>query len=197
MAHRILLQCAVVCVKVAQAAIDIVHQEEDVLIEEPYYLSAWWYNVLFLYTSATVLIAARLSPDILNEVPEEKILESWRKAVKLLEKYGAFGTSIQRLVTTLRLLFDAVPQQYSRLRQQLPRQHEDSVTAALTPTRSQAPLMSSTIWRPADFPTPSLDQEAADFLCETGGGLDETLLDFNNVFDPNDLSWLLTMPFNN
>ncbi|KEF63060.1 uncharacterized protein A1O9_01036 [Exophiala aquamarina CBS 119918] len=201
LADRILLQCAVECVHAAQAAIDVVYAEEATLNEGSYYLSAWWYNVLFLYTSATILIAARLSPDILTEIPERKILESWHKAIGILEGYCAFSTSIQRLVTTLGLLSNAVPQRYSRLRQQQPiRQPEKITSSSMTPVS-----MSAALWRPSDvtsIPATSLGQEVTvDFLCEAGGELDKTLmagslLDFDNVFDPNDLSWLLTVPFN-
>lgn len=205
LAHRILLQCAVVCVHVAQAAVDIIYMEEETLNEGPYFLSAWWYNVLFLYASATVLIAARLSPDVLNEIPEEKILDSWHKAVGILERYGAFGTSIQQIVTTLRLLFEAVPQQYSRSRQQKPmRQPEDNIPTSIT-ENLQAVAMPLASWTSGDVTSSSvrsLGQEGTtDFPYPAGGSLDETLLsgsllDFDNVFDPNDLSWLLTVPFN-
>ena len=100
--------------KVAQEAIETIYGGKAASAGDVGYFSAWWYNVLFLYTSATVLIAARLSPSILAEVSEESILDGWRKAMEVLEEYGVFGTSIRRLTDTLRLLFDAVPQQYSR-----------------------------------------------------------------------------------
>ena len=206
LARRILLQCAVACVDVAHAAIDVVYMEEEALGESPYYLSAWWYNVLFLYASATVLIAARLSPDILNEIPDTKIQDSWSKAIELLERYGSLCPSIQRLVATLRLLSDAVPQQYSRLRQQKPVWHsDDGMPASMILAKPQAVPVMSAFSTPGDVARISLQspgqEGTVDVLSPAAEPFDETLLPgsflgFDNVFDPNDLSWLLTVPFN-
>ena len=134
LSYRISLQCAIVCVKVAQEAIDTIYRGKAANAGDVGHLSAWWFNVLFLYSSATVLIAARLSPSVRADVSEESILDSWRKAVEVLDEYGVFGSSIPHLTTTLRLLFDAVPQQYSRLKQN-PRQVEAD-TAPLTHTQA-------------------------------------------------------------
>lgn len=162
------------------------------------YLSAWWYNVLFLYTSATVLIAARLSPSILAEVSEESILDRWHKAVEILETYGVFGMSIRQLTTTLCLLYDAVPQQYSRLRRD-PR-HIDAVTApiAYTEAPDRRPINQiASQSAPYCGPFRDLTHENNPPHENNQHPFTDSWPDFDDVFDPNDLSWLMTMPLEN
>ena len=197
LSHRIFLQCAIGCVKVAQEAIDTIHGRQAARAGDIGCLSAWWYNVLYLYTSATVLIAARLSPSILAEVSEESILDGWHKAVEVLEGYGVFGTSIRRLTNTLRLLFDAVPQQYSRLRQH-PRQLEADAAPVTHPqAQGVTPLP---YWRPTNpvsSLSSSLHEPAGNFTYENNNPSSTGALpEFDIVFDPNDLSWLMTVPLN-
>lgn len=197
LSRRIFLQCAVVCVKVAQEAIDTVHKRQSAYVGDMGNLSAWWYNVLFLYTSATVLIAARLSPSILAEIPEAAILDSWRKAIEVLEGYGVFGPSIRRLVTTLRLLFDTVPQQYSRQRQQ-PRANEADMSLAVDQAQA-CDAGTSESWcqggsmgglqAPVHVHAKQSTQDNANISAS------EAFWDFEAVFDPNDVSWLTTVPF--
>lgn len=204
LSHRIFLQCAIVCVKVAQEAIDTIHTRETASPGETQSLSVWWYNVLFLYTSATVLIAARLSPSILSEISEESILDRWHKAMDVLEGYGAkFGTSIHRLTTTLRLLFGTVPQQYARLRQQ---SHPDQTHTVQAPDNPAQHTATTPYWRPmesAGFSSSASYAPARDYTLDTNIPVDhdlltsEDMIDFDAVFDPNDFSWLMTVPLNN
>ena len=60
--------------------VQTIYVEKMILPGEVGFLSAWWYNVLFLYASGSVLIAARLNDAILREVSEDAVLDSWRKA---------------------------------------------------------------------------------------------------------------------
>ena len=197
LSYRISLQCAIVCVKVAQEAINTVWNQKSASLHDVGNLSAWWYNILYLYTSATALIAARLSPSIIAEVPEDSIVSDWYKALELLDGYGVLGTIVHRLTTTLRLLFDTVPQQYSRLRQQ-PREAEaDNVPGGNAPGQD---ILPPSVWRPANavgilasptFEAPvDLSNNAA--LGDVASG---DFSSFDNIFDPNDLSWLMTVPF--
>ncbi|KAJ9640876.1 hypothetical protein H2204_003165 [Knufia peltigerae] len=199
LSHKVLLQCAVICVKTALQAIDTIYEQRGNEPGDVGFCAAWWYNVLYLYTSATVLIAARLSSDILAEFSEQLILEGWRRALEALRGYSHFGASIQRLVTTLRLLYEAVPQQYSRFKEN-PRQTQPDYSASTFRDPGEG-----TTRTPAYY---SLDfSSAAAIANETSRGHlpqdemiatttldDDTLLDFDAVFDPNDLSWLMTIP---
>ena len=194
LSQRIYLQCAIVCVKVALEAIDTIRKERGNSAGETDFCAAWWYNVLYLYTSATVLIAARLSPAILADVSEESVLDGWHKAMEILEGYSPTGPSIKRLTTTLRLLLEAVPQQYSRFKE-TSRQIQGEVSSVpQSQIQATVPLP---YWRPLDlvdsFSTPQVDltrglQDDHDALPN------DSFPVFDTSFDPNDLSWLMTIP---
>ena len=190
---QVILQCSVNCVKVAQEAISIIDKRRT---NVPGHLAAWWYNVLFLYISATVLIAARLSPFVLGEITEAVIFDSWRQVMEALNQYSVHGMSIKRLSTTLKLLFDTVPRQFSRLRQ-VPTEIVDQLQTgglanpATSPvqggfgdstTAESRPLSPSFFDR--DFTeTNSLHYDFNDFV------------GFNSICNPNDMSWLTSAPF--
>ena len=196
--NKISLQCAIVCVTVAQEAIDIVYREENAEGPEKGLLAAWWYNVLFLYSSATVLIAARLSDSILAEISEESILESWRKAIEVLDTYSQFGTTIHRMGTTLKLLFDAVPQQYSRIRQQARQDDLNGVSIAQhNQSYGHAPPAYTQPTAGSNF-TPNIINDARVLGGEeTYNSSYNDFLNFDTAFDSNDLSWLMTVPLDN
>ena len=107
--HRVSLQCAITCVKTAFTAIDMLDEHKTSHPGEIGSTSEWWFNVLYLYTSATVLIAARLSSiisgNLSGNLSDKSIREHWDKAIGLLEAYIPFGESIAQLTTTLILLF--------------------------------------------------------------------------------------------
>ena len=197
LSYRISLQCAIVCVKVAQEAINTIWNNKGRNIYDAGNSSAWWYNILYLYTSATALIAARLSHSVLAEISEDSIVADCYKALELLEGYSELGTSVHRLATTLRLLFDTVPQQYSRLRQN-PRESQSQAEASGAPVDD---VLLPSMWRPASptgflasasFDEPSESRANPELGTVTTGDFSA----FDNIFDPNDLSWLMTVPFN-
>lgn len=195
LSHRIFLQCSIVCVKVALEAINTIYKERGSHPGEIGHLAAWWYNVLYLYTSATVLIAARLSSAILADVSEETILDGCQKAMEVLKAYSPFSPSIRRLTTTLCLLFEAVPKQYSRFRENS-KQGEGSVS--MIPEYTNLGTVPLRYWRPrdsADFASTPLDDMLNPHVQDDSSELPrDSFLDFNTPFDPNDLSWLMTLP---
>lgn len=180
--------------KVVLEAINIIYRERSSSPGGPGSCAAWWYNILYLYTSATVLIAARLAPALLADISEDSILDGWHRAMEVLEGYSPMGESIQRLTTTLRLLFGAVPEQYSRFKENPQHIRRAVSTIALDTGQRTVPFP---YWRTMEPVTSSF--EPLDGL--TGGpqGDDDalpndSLLDFDTVFDPKDLSWLITIP---
>lgn len=185
LSHGAHLQCSVVCVKVALEAIDTIHRD---ITTKSGLLSAWWYNILFLYTSSTILIAARLSSAILSEISETAILQSWQNAIAAMEIYEDFGPSITHLIATLRLLSEAVPQQYSRLREGPGQQPEALVTIP-------QPQIQAQLWFDSTDPTATIVNEP--MQTQTRGQspqYGEYLPSFDMNFDLDDLSWLLTNP---
>lgn len=196
--RRVIFQCSVVCVRVAQEVIDVVDQKRTETFGAMTDLVAWWYNVLFLYTSATVLIAARLSPFILTEISETAIFESWGKAMRGLDHYSVFSNSIKRLITTLKLLFGTVPQHFSRLRpppeENSITEHDtnpDNLTVGVAHETSLKGRNASMIW-PQSTPMDMSDMawiNDPEFDLNDYGGL------LNSTFDTNDMSWLTAVPF--
>ena len=187
------LQCAIVCVKVALEAIDTIQREKGRSAGEMNFCAAWWYNVLYLYTSATVLIAARMAPAVLADVGEDLVLEGWRAAMEILEEYSVIGASIRRLTTTLRLLLEAVPQQYSRLKDA----RQTQANSPSLPQNQPQTTMPLNSWRPlapAGFLPNLPDEINGGLVGDNSGFVGDPLLDFDTVFDPNDLSWLMTIP---
>jgi hypothetical protein len=193
LSHRVHLQCAIVCVKTALEAINTIRKATAESSIGSNTSSAWWYNVLYLYTSATVLIAARLSSEILADVSEDAVLEAWHTAVHILEQYSAIGASIKRLTTTLRLLSEAVPQQYSRIKSS--EQHVRSQTPAVAQSHVQTAMQAAGMATGNTLDATSFPLDGAD---GTPSGQDffsaDFALDFDTVFDPSDLSWLMTIP---
>jgi hypothetical protein len=122
--HRVALQCSIICVKAAQESIELIYNNVPADgTGGP--LPAWWYNILcshesFLsfsrsiltcidvYTSATVLIAARLCSAILSEVTETSVTRSWNSALEVLRKYESYSTSARRCVAALEILYEQV-----------------------------------------------------------------------------------------
>ncbi|KAJ9488305.1 hypothetical protein VN97_g5000 [Penicillium thymicola] len=105
--HRVALQCSIICVKAAQESIQLIYNNVPADgTGGP--LPAWWYNILYVYTSATVLIAGRLCSAILAEIKETSIAQSWNYALEVLRKYQGYSTSARRCVAALEILYEQV-----------------------------------------------------------------------------------------
>ncbi|KAL3477446.1 fungal-specific transcription factor domain-containing protein [Aspergillus californicus] len=105
--QRVALQCSIICVKVAQEVVELIYSNIPADgTSGP--LPAWWYNILYVYTAATVLIASRLCPAILSEVTDAAITRSWDCALEILRKYQGYSTSARRCVAALEILHDRV-----------------------------------------------------------------------------------------
>uniref|UniRef100_A0A8H7N652 Zn(2)-C6 fungal-type domain-containing protein n=1 Tax=Bionectria ochroleuca TaxID=29856 RepID=A0A8H7N652_BIOOC len=84
---RTLKECAIMCVSTAQKIISVLlkYQAIDGSIG---YLPAWWYRVYYVYTAATVLIAAKLRPEVL---PEPDFNQTWGKPCQSSEIMRGLG----------------------------------------------------------------------------------------------------------
>ncbi|KAK4494413.1 hypothetical protein PRZ48_014711 [Zasmidium cellare] len=187
------LQCATTCVRVAQDSLKLIHQHRSQDVGSTGSTATWWFNVLFIYTAATVLNASLLSPTIVNELTEVSILESWHLALAMLDEYTVFGEHIKRLVTTLRVLFHAVPKQYSQHRRAKNRQQTQPDHLANPGMGGELHQTGLHLQRPADQPmlsasTPlQIEQQALDWNQQNDG-----LWDLG--FDTLDLAWLTSLP---
>ncbi|GIK05000.1 hypothetical protein Aspvir_009099 [Aspergillus viridinutans] len=105
--QRVAQQCSVICVKVAQDVIELIHSNIPA-DGSAGPLPAWWYNILYVYTAATVLIAGRLRSAILEEVTETAITRSWNCALEILRSYYSYSSSARRCVAALEILYERV-----------------------------------------------------------------------------------------
>ncbi|KAH6993592.1 fungal-specific transcription factor domain-containing protein [Fusarium venenatum] len=107
---RVIQQSAMFCVATAQNMINtlVAHQSMDRTVG---LLPAWWYRVYYVYSAATVLIAAKLRPDIFSAAG---IGQSWGQAISLLKTHEQFGQSAKRCVTALHILSSKILQATSR-----------------------------------------------------------------------------------
>lgn len=190
LSERIAMQCSVVCVKVALEMIDLSYGRRP---KNPDFVgptAAWWHNVLFIYSAATVLVAARLSPSILCEIPEDSILQSYSRAIDVLKSFQVFNPVIQRCVAALELIYRVIPDHYSHSRYQ-PRQYEIDVE------EPQDISFQSQFYRQEPSSqglpnAPPMCEQVMDGLVDCG---EDDILDKNLQFTVNDLSWLSVIPF--
>ncbi|PWY68401.1 putative C6 transcription factor [Aspergillus heteromorphus CBS 117.55] len=163
--HRVALQCSTICVKVAQEIIGLIHSNLP-MDGSPGPLPAWWYNILYIYTAATVLIAGRLCPTILEEVTEAKMTQSWNCALEVLRKYHSYSTSARRCVAALEILYERVA--------------------------SEGPLPN--LYPPNTFATTAGPNGLRD--SSFGGSIDSAFLGGLDFPDFQDMSWLNSVPSN-
>ncbi|KIW15441.1 hypothetical protein PV08_05487 [Exophiala spinifera] len=104
-------RASVSCVETAVHAVETIESrlpESDGAIGA---LPAWWYNVLYVYTAAVVLLAAAGCAELHLQVPRRHILACWGKAHRVLSSYLAYSPSVQRSITALEVLFSRIAAQ--------------------------------------------------------------------------------------
>lgn len=179
---RVVQQGALFCVSTAQSIIATLlkHQSPDSTVG---LLPAWWYRVYYVYSAATVLIAAKLRPEVF---PAAEIGRTWCQAISVLKAHEKFGQSARRCVAALHILsskiLQAVPASGSGDadgRRHLARIDDGAHHGQLNDA-------------PADAEFPDLVQQLADEFAPPISDLDQQdLAAFN--FDVNDMSWLNDM----
>lgn len=165
LSHRMVFQCSSLCVRAAHDMIQLIYSNLN-----PHDLTgplpAWWYCILYVYTAATVLLAARLQPRLNADITNYSNSTSWDHAIQVLKLFGPLGQSAQRCVAALEILSAKIST-------------TDSIGNAVGPlTQQQAKLESSD---PKTFPEADL-----------GGYAD---VDFAGLeMDLSDMSWLNILP---
>lgn len=151
-------------------------------------LSAWWHNAIFLYTSATVLIAASLRPSVIAEV-QDSIYGSFYKANEILRQYTIFNPSTARLATALHILSSFIPKNYSRLKQSAKGQTGSTPEDA----GDTATFQYCCLLGPNCIPAHDLKTQGNTGQNDTSHA--HILSDLDLLFDPDDFSWLTRIPF--
>ncbi|KAJ5679442.1 hypothetical protein N7462_007686 [Penicillium macrosclerotiorum] len=187
--NRIVEQSATFCVTTAENIIALLdeYQTFDGTVG---LLPAWWYRVYYLYTAATILITARLQPEVFDITV---LAQSWRKAMSLLKMHERFGPSARRCVTALHILSSKMLEVAPRDAEISGRTCESSSTLENNDEILATPLPSSdtgdsSILRLQASRNLSLTDDLAPPTADLKG-LD--LAEFD--FDINDLSWLNDM----
>ncbi|KAF6807257.1 C6 transcription factor [Colletotrichum sojae] len=177
LSSRVMQQCAVVCVEAAQSLISVIvrFQRHDGTLG---LLPAWWYRVFYIYTAATVLVAARLRPAVFSSLD---VARSWNQAMALLHDHENLGPSPRRCAAALQILSAKVFQEQQPQAQPVtgPAGPEaDAGTVAASGVPGGIPGEQHETF---DMPFPYLGQDAA--------------FDMDAItFDVNDFSWLNSMP---
>lgn len=103
---KVALQLSLACVKAAVKTIerfDVAMAGRE-LEEFDEILPAWWYGIFYVYTAATVLIAARLNATLFAEVGSDTISTAWKTIIKIMRCYQELSNEAERCLTTLNLL---------------------------------------------------------------------------------------------
>ncbi|RFU34728.1 hypothetical protein B7463_g1641, partial [Scytalidium lignicola] len=136
-------------------------------------------------------------PAVVAEVSEEAILDGFRKAVSVLHQYAVFNASIHRLTTILGISFKIIPQQYSQLQQTL---HRDETNTELRIDDDANNMATFQYWCPVRplrrSSSPLPDHEVHPASENNDPAFSQTRPNFDIVFDPDDFTWLMTVPFN-
>ncbi|EXL89934.1 hypothetical protein FOIG_16783 [Fusarium odoratissimum NRRL 54006] len=100
--QRVMQQCSNLCLMAAHDLIAVIYANLDVEPSSP--LPAWWYCVFYVYTAATILLAAQIKPVIEEGSVAYSRSESWDHAMTILKSYQRYGESARRCMATLKLL---------------------------------------------------------------------------------------------
>lgn len=180
---RFVEQGALFCVSTAQSIIAALLKHQT-LNSTVGLLPAWWYRVYYVYSAATVLIAATLRPEVFLAAD---IGRSWGQAISVLKAHEKFGQSARRCVAALHILS-------SKILQAVP---SGAITSAMA-NRKGPPGVNEEVQpdgmydASADPELPDLLQRLADEFAPPIADLNQhDLAEFN--FDVNDLSWLTDM----
>lgn len=185
-------------------------------------LPAWWYNVLYLYTAAVVLLAATRNSIIHSEIGQGLILERFKRAMLIVRRYRVYSSTVQKSVNALEALFSRIPEQgqLHNLAESTDNVNNDySINAPTTYTNSfqgqQTPQQQHYAWSPEqqferNFVQPQPDEGhlSSEYSSTVVPNytIDQPMYDQMSLnFDPtnlnmsldiNDLSWLNSLPFN-
>lgn len=189
------------CVTVAQESIDLAFTRRSSDPNSVGPVAAWWYNVLFVYSAATVLVAAKLCPTLRAEFSSDSISRSWERAIRLLEHYKGFNPVTEQLIAALHLLYNVLPEHYQSAKEtgfpeSRRRNHHHQTFEAMNVGSGPQPSLDRgmELRSTARGDSPSNEEAVLDPSAMTPDrGF--SYQDFDFYFDSRDLSWLNSMPF--
>lgn len=99
--------CLVTCAKTAQQIIELISSNLEIQ-GSPSVLPSPWYNICYVYTAATVLIAAHIFPAIVEVVPRPTLARTLDQAFDCLRHYEGLVKSARRCRSALEVLYEKV-----------------------------------------------------------------------------------------
>ena len=123
-----------------------------------------------VYTAATVMIAIRLYPSVVDDLDENLLKESWACALQVLRTYQEYSRSAKRCLKTLEVLDEKI------------------VGGSSAHEVNTAPIRIPRVDRGLDV-DPTLNSRAGDALDS------QDLRDLSAIFDVRDMAWLDLTPF--
>lgn len=95
------------CVSTAIELIDLInsYRSGDII-----YLPAHWYNVYYIYTAVTVLLAAKLQHHLYDQLDIDEINLSWKSGIDLLNSYKLHSDTASQCVKILTMVEPRVNQ---------------------------------------------------------------------------------------
>jgi hypothetical protein len=208
--QHLALACSNLCLRAAHDAIHLIYSNLDrENITGP--VPQWWNCILFTYSAATILQAARLRPMASSSY---NIDTSWNHALEIIRSFEPLSPLVQRCVLALEILADKITETANghnhttsttlRVSSTLHPHHNSAPTAFSVPTPSAQRWTEKEALSPATAPppTPSGAIDAANALLPgMGEALDHgrmgpagTIMGLD--FDLNDMSWLTSAPVN-
>jgi hypothetical protein len=168
------------CVRTAQEILELIYSRLTANDGDPHVVPQWWHTVTYIYTAATILIAAHIFPAIVKEVTASSLVTSILQGFQILDHHSEDHKSARQCKTALTVLCE---------------QHVDLATAAPKHTPNGTATAADT-W----FPGPDhIDaaQVSADFGWDfaspselfRGEGLDSLLFN-TNLFEQETNEWL-------
>lgn len=220
--EALLLHSSSLCVEVAISAIEAIHTHLPKSVAAIGLLPAWWYNVLYVYTAAVVLLAAARCPSMQSKISQELILERSETAIFILRRYKIYSSTVQRSVAALEALFAQIPgqeqtnqlaesdhianryQSWSNHMAYNDSVHGQSMSQSDQCERSQGPSFQRYSGRPQTgeepvFPIYETNTSPSCTMNQptvTQPGIDFNSMDLNMSLDMHDFSWLDSLPFN-
>ncbi|KAI1920438.1 hypothetical protein LOZ58_002906 [Ophidiomyces ophidiicola] len=101
--YMVASEAAAKCILAAREVADILIENErlDDSSHQVGPVPAWWENIGYLFTCATVMLAARLCPSTYDRLPPGTIDMGWNHCVDLMIEYRVFSPRVQRWLDVL------------------------------------------------------------------------------------------------
>lgn len=122
------------CVRTAQQILDLIGTRLLADDRGPRIVPQWWHTVTYVYTAATILIAAHIFPEVVEEITATSLMGSIQMGLQVLNHHTRYGESARRCKNALTVLCDRHivnrPKNVTSAGQQQQQQPPNPVTSA-------------------------------------------------------------------